>query len=83
MGAHSAPMLPSAESIKQQEAKVYSLPIEPWVAANLSRLWQDMKTHIRVTTTATASATGQTIVFGTQAQPRSGQSTPASARNHS
>lgn len=74
MDTDSAPMLPSAEHIKQQQSKQYPLPIEPWVAANLSRLWQDMRTHIKATV-ATAS--------GTQAQPHTDQSVPASARNHS
>jgi hypothetical protein len=72
MDTDSAPMLPSAEHIKQQQSKQYSLPIEPWVAANLSRLWQDMRTHIKAT-----------IASDTQAQPRNDQSAPASARNHS
>jgi hypothetical protein len=75
MDIDSAPMLPSAESIKQQQSKQYPLPVEPWVAANLSRLWQDMRTHIKTTTTVIAS--------GTQAQPRNDQLKPASARNHS
>jgi hypothetical protein len=83
MLTESATMLPSAEYMKQQQAKAYPLPIEPWVAANLSRLWQDMKAHIRVTTTATATASGLANASGTQAQPRNDQSTPASARNHS
>ena len=81
MVTDSAPMLPSAEHIKQQIPKQYSLPVEPWVAANMSRLWQDTKKHIQAT--ATASATGQTIVSGTQVPPRNDQSTPASARSHS
>ena len=65
-------MLPSAESIKQQQAKQYPLPIEPWVAANLSRLWQDMKKHMQ-----------HTIASGNQVPPRNDQSTPASARSRS
>lgn len=73
MVTESASMLPSAEYIKQQQSKAYPLPIEPWVAANLSRLWQDMKKHIQATTT----------VSDTQAQPRTDQSTPASARSRS
>lgn len=77
MDIDSAPMLPSAESIKQQQSKQYPLPVEPWVAANLSRLWQDMRTHIKTTTT------GSVIASGTQAQPRNDQLKPASARNHS
>ena len=81
MNADSAPMLPSAEQIKQQEAKAYPLPVEPWVLANLSRLWQGMKTHIKTTTVATAS--GLATVSGTQAQLRTSQSAPASSRNHS
>ena len=79
MVTDSAPMLPSAEHIKQQIPKQYSLPVEPWVAANMSRLWQDMKKHIQATATASCLATAS----GRQAQPRSDQSTPASARNHS
>jgi len=74
MDTDSAPMLPSAEHIKQQQSKQYSLPIEPWVAANLSRLWQDMRTHIKATIA---------IASDTQAQPHNDQSAPASARNHS
>jgi hypothetical protein len=75
MDIDSAPMLPSAESIKQQQSKQYPLPVEPWVAANLSRLWQDMRKHIKMTIAVSAS--------DTQAQPRNDQSAPASARNHS
>lgn len=65
MATESAPMLPSAEQIRQNQSKQYPLPIEPWVAANLSRLWQGMRKHIKATTSATAS--------GTQAQPHTGQ----------
>jgi len=78
MDIDSAPMLPSAESIKQQQSKQYPLPIEPWVAANLSRLWQDMRTHIKTTI-----ASGSVTASDTQAQPRNDQLKPASARNHS
>jgi hypothetical protein len=78
MDIDSAPMLPSAEYIKQQQSKQYPLPIEPWVAANLSRLWQDMRKHIKATI-----ASGIAIASDTQAQPRNDQSAPASARNHS
>jgi hypothetical protein len=78
MDTDSASMLPSAEHIKQQQSKQYPLPIEPWVAANLSRLWQDMRTHIKATT-----ASGIANASGTLAQPRNDQSVPASARNHS
>lgn len=68
-------MLPTPEVIRHAEGKSRPLPIEPWVAANLSRLWQSMKKHIEQTTVPTAS--------DTQAQPHSGQSTPAFARNRS
>ncbi len=64
--------LPSAEAISRVEAKERPLPIEPWLAAGLSRLWQDMKKHIR-----------GSIAAGTQVQPQSVQSAPASAHNHS
>jgi hypothetical protein len=77
MATVSASMLPSAEYIQQQQSKAYPLPIEPWVAANLSRLWQGMKKHIEVTVSTLATASG------TQAQPRSDQSKPASSRSHS
>lgn len=80
MDTDSAPMLPSAEHIKQQQSKQYPLPIEPWVAANLSRLWQDMRTHIKATM---VNASGIANASGTQAQLRNDQSVPASARNHS
>ena len=78
-------MLPSAEHIKQQQSKQYPLPVEPWVAASLSRLWQDMRTHIKATATASglANASGLATASGTQAQPHTDQSAPASARNHS
>jgi hypothetical protein len=65
-------MLPTAEQIRAQESKPKPLPVEPWVAANLSRLWQSMKTNIQAS-----------IASGMQAQPRSDQSAPASARNRS
>jgi hypothetical protein len=68
-------MLPAPEVIRHAEGKARPLPIEPWVAANLSRLWQSMKKHIEQTTVPTAS--------DTQAQPRTDQSKPASARNRS
>ena len=68
-------MLPSPEVIRESEAKARPLPIEPWVAANLSRVWQSMKQHIQQTTVPIAS--------GTQAQPHTAQSAPASARSHS
>lgn len=71
-------MLPTAEHIRAQESKPKPLPIEPWVAANLSRLWQSMKKNIE-----TSIASGSAIASGTQAQPRSDQSAPASARSRS
>lgn len=68
-------MLPTPEEIKQTEPRTRPLPVEPWVAANLSRLWQSMKKNIQASIASTAS--------GTQEQPRSVQSTPASVRSHS
>lgn len=65
-------MLPSPEVIRETDEKKRPLPIEPWVAAGFSRLWQAMKKHIE-----------QTIVSDRQAQPRSDQSMPASSHNHS
>lgn len=64
--------LPSAETIQQLESKKRPLPVEPWVLAELSRMWQRMKTNIQAS-----------IVAGTEAQPHSVQSTPASARSRS
>ena len=78
MNTGSAHMLPSAEHIKQQQSKQYALPIEPWVAANVSRLWQGMKKHIQHTI-----ASGSATASGTQAQPHTAQSRPASVRSHS
>lgn len=83
MDIDSAPMLPSAESIKQQQSKQYPLPVEPWVAANLSRLWQDMRTHMKTTIASGSTVSGSVIASDTQAQPRNDQLKPASARNHS
>jgi hypothetical protein len=85
------PTLPSAEQIRMTEAKARPLPIEPWVAAGFSRLWQTMKQNIRQSIDADSSASGQvhssrTPMRGsadTQAQPHTDQSTPASARNRS
>lgn len=65
-------MLPSPEAIRETESKARPLPIEPWVAANLSRLWQGMKTHIQ-----------QTTASDKQAQPHTAQSAPASSRSRS
>jgi hypothetical protein len=62
----------SPDDIRQTESKERPLQIEPWVAANLSRLWQSMKQNIQ-----------DTIVSGTQAQPQTAQSTPASSHSHS
>ena len=66
------PELPSAEHISQQESKQRPLPIEPWVAAYLSRLWQAQKKHLE-----------DTIASGSLVRPRSDQSMPASSHNHS
>ena len=77
-------MLPTAEQIRAHESKAKPLPVEPWVAANLSRLWQSMKKNIETSiASGPATASGLATASGTQAQPRSVQSTPASARNHS
>jgi hypothetical protein len=65
-------MLPSPETIRETQSNPRPLRIEPWVAANLSRLWQSMKIHLQTT-----------IASGNQEQPRSGQLMPASARSHS
>jgi hypothetical protein len=65
-------MLPSADQIRMIEGKPRPLRIEPWVAAHLSRVWQSMKKNIETS-----------IAVGTQEQPRSVQSVPASARSHS
>ena len=64
--------LPSAETILQGPSKKRPLPVEPWVLAELSRLWQRMKTNIHTS-----------IVSGTVEQPHSDQSKPASARSRS
>ncbi len=68
----SKPMLPSPEVIRESESKERPLPIEPWVAAGFSRLWQTMKKHIEKTTVA-----------GIEAQRRNVQSAPASSHNRS
>jgi hypothetical protein len=65
-------MLPSAEQIQQEESKARPLPIEPWVAIFLSRVWKDLKQNIQ-----------GSIAAGTLVQPQSAQSAPASAHNHS
>jgi hypothetical protein len=65
-------MLPTADEISQAESKERPLPIEPWVAANLSRLWQTMKKQIQ-----------ETIASGKQVQHHTVQSEPASVRSHS
>lgn len=62
----------SPEDIRQTESKERPLPIEPWVAAQLSRLWQSMKKNIN-----------DSIVAGKQVQPHTSQSEPASSHNHS
>jgi len=77
-------MLPPPEIIRESESKARPLPVEPWVAANLSRLWQSMKTHIQRTTVSNASGPATVSnASDTQAQPHSAQSTPASARSRS
>lgn len=48
----------TAEEISSSESKERPLPIEPWVAAGLSRLWQSMKKNIQ-----------ETIVSDSAAQP--------------
>jgi hypothetical protein len=65
-------MIPKAEEIQQFESKPRPLPVEPWVAAGISRLWQSMKKNIQIS-----------IDAGKQAQHRSVQSTPASVHNRS
>jgi hypothetical protein len=65
-------MLPSPEDIRSLQSKSRPLPIEPWVAAELSRLWQSIRTNLEAS-----------IAAGTQAQPHSVQSAPASAHNRS
>ncbi len=64
--------LPSAEAIQQLESKKRPLPVEPWVLAELSRLWQTMKKNIQ-----------HSIVADKLEQPHTDQSMPASARSHS
>lgn len=65
-------MIPKAEEILQIEEKKRPLPVEPWVAAGLSRLWQGMKKNIQIS-----------IDVGRQEQRRNVQSKPASAHNRS
>lgn len=83
------PMLPSPEVIRETPSVERPLPIEPWVAAGLSRLWQAMKKHIEQTTVADSSARGQahssvtSSSADTQAQRRNDQSAPASSHNRS
>jgi hypothetical protein len=74
-------MLPPPETIRESESKARPLPVEPWVAANLSRVWQSMKTHIQQTTVSGLATVSN--ASDTQAQPHSAQSTPASARSRS
>ena len=92
-------MLPTPEQIRQSESRERPLPIEPWMAAHLSRLWQSMKKNIQQTIVADSLAIGQanpmgrpqggTYSSGTassagmQEQPQTAQLTPASVRNHS
>ncbi len=65
-------MLPTPEEIRQTELKSRPLPIEPWVAAGFSRLWQSMKKNIQQSTAA-----------GKRVQPHNDQSEPASSHNRS
>jgi hypothetical protein len=74
-------MLPPPEIIRESESKARPLPVEPWVAANLSRVWQSMKTHIQQTTVSGLATVSN--ASDTQAQPHSAQSAPASARSRS
>ena len=82
-------MLPTPEQIRQSESRERPLPIEPWMAAHLSRLWQSMKKNIQQTIVSDSLAIGQAnssgtaSSAGTQGPPQTAQSTPASARNHS
>ncbi len=84
-------MKPTAEEIKQTETKKRPLPVEPWVAAYLSRVWQDMKKNISDTIVVDSLARGQAnssttpprSCAGTQEQPHTVQSEPASSRNQS
>ena len=55
-------MLPDAETIKQTQVKARPLPIEPWVAANVSRLWKGIQANIK-----------SSIVSGKLAQRRNDQ----------
>jgi hypothetical protein len=71
-------MIPSPDVIRETQSNPRPLRIEPWVAANLSRLWQSMKVHLQKTTVPTVP-----IVSDSQEQPHSDQSAPASARSHS
>lgn len=73
-------MLPTPDEIRQSESRERPLPIEPWVAAGLSRLWQTMKKNIAESLVITSSPA---IASGTQEPPRNVQSMPASAHNHS
>ncbi len=82
-------MLPTSEEIRQAESRERPLPIEPWIAAHLSRLWQTMKKNIQQTIVSDSLAIGQATSSGTassagtQEPPQTVQSTPASAHNHS
>ena len=66
------PPLPSAEHILQHESKPRPLPMEPWALAELSRVWQSVKKNIQTS-----------IAAGRLVPPRTDQSAPASAHNHS
>lgn len=57
--------LPSAEHISQEEAKPRPLPVEPWVLAYLSRVWQDQKKHLRDTIASGSFTPGQANSSGT------------------
>lgn len=51
--------LPSAEQILQEESKPRPLPIEPWVAVYLSRLWQAQKKNIQAAIASDSLTVGQ------------------------
>ena len=75
------PNVPSPDEIRTTDSKKRPLPLDPWVAAGFSRLWQAMKKHIELTTASDSSVTSSSA--DTQAQPRNDQSAPASSRNRS
>ena len=72
----------TAEEISSSESKERPLPIEPWVAAGLSRLWQSMKKNIQETIVADVTPPMRGCA-DKQVQPHTDQSKPASSHNHS